>query len=219
MLSLEDQELRTLSKKANERIRRLENWMDKSGVAYNQALDVAKFMLEGKTRFKERITDKMTQAEKDEQLYAVTAFLNNPLSLLREAKRQQNLKEAIEQEIVQQLKTENRRQRKRKEQQAEKKLTAADYAEIEVQAILPSLPDADKPDMSKRKEKQFWRIFDKAKEIFRDKTFDYKTLAKAITWRLYQGKGTTRDITRAMLKVVKDQSLNRRKLFDAIGRA
>ena len=102
--------------------------------------------------------------------------------------------------------------------QEEKRLHDLSVA-VDNVAILTSLENDAKPGFNKQKEKQFWRIFNKAKSIFKDKSFNYKTLAKAITYRLQQGKGTTIQIVRAMERVVKQEYLDRRTLYDAIARA
>lgn len=223
--SIDDIELRQMAKQANQRLVRLERWMKENDVQTNQAYDVARFMLEGKKRFKERISDKMTQQEKDEERYAVTAFLNNPLSQVGEAKKQQNLKKEIEKaaaELQNQMKPMKQGEGVKKIKQKDKlsdKAPAPDQNQIEGQAILTSLSTEAKPELTKTKEKQFWRIFNKAKEIGLNKSFDYRDLAKAITWRLKSAKGTTRQIVRAMMRVTKEENLNRRMLFEAIGRA
>lgn len=242
-MSLEDLELRRLTKQANQRMRRLEAIVKKEGGSMNQAYQTAQFMLEGKRRFVESEQGilKLTADQKAEQMYAVTAFLNNPLSQAGAEKKRRALKEELDAEMKRMIKEgksarEAKRLIKKREQemkaeakaQAQKRLSKAkeeglkrviDYEAIEQQAILSSLADESKPQLNKAKEKQFWRIFNKAKAIFKNKTFDYRTLAKAITWRLQAAKGTTRQIVKAMQDVVKKENLDRRMLFEAIGRA
>lgn len=226
VLSLSDLELQTLSKRANQRMLRLERLQAKEGTGHNQAYQTAQFMLEGRHRFKEKV-DKLTEEQKAEQLYAVTAFLNNPLSLEKAEKQRIALKKELDAEIKRQIKEGLKPSKAKKA--AEKVLkgkikegqldTVIDYNAIEQTEILTSLADEAKPELDKRKEAQFWRIFNKAKAIFKNTTFEYRTYAKAITWRLQQGKATTRQIVRAMSNVVKNENLDRRMLYDAIGRA
>lgn len=243
LLSVADLELRRLTKQANQRLRRLEAIVKKEGGSLNQAYQTAQFMLEGKRRFVESQQGilKLTAEQKAEQMYAVTAFLNNPLSQAKAEKKRRALKKELDDELKRMIK-EGKSVReakcliKKREQEmaaevkgnAKKQMSKAkeeglkrviNYEAIEQQAILASLADEAKPEFNKRKEKQFWRIFNKAKAIFKNKTFDYRTYAKAITWRLQAGKGTTRQIVKAMEDVVRKENLDRRMLFEAIGRA
>lgn len=243
LLSVADLELRRLTKQANQRLRRLEAIVKKEGGSTNQAYQTAQFMLEGKRRFaeSEAAIAKLTADQKAEQMYAVSAFLNNPLSQAKAERKRRVLKKELDEELRRMVKEgkpvrEAKRLIKKREQEmlaeakaeGKKRMSKAkeeglkrviNYESIEQQAILTSLSDEAKPQFNKAKEKQFWRVFNKAKAIFKNKTFDYRTLAKAITWRLQAAKGTTRQIVKAMQDVVRKENLDRRMLFEAIGRA
>ena len=243
LLSVEDLELRRLTKQANQRLRRLEAIVKKEGGSTNQAYQTAQFMLEGKRRFVESETGiaKLTADQKAEQMYAVSVFLSNPISQAKAERKRRALKKELDDELKRMIKEgkpvrEAKRLIKKREKEmaaeakasAKKRMSKAkeeglkrviSYEAIEQQAILASLADEAKPQFNKAKEEQFWRIFNKAKAIFKNKTFDYRTLAKAITWRLQVAKATTPQIVRAMENVVRNENLDRRMLFEAIGRA
>ena len=197
-LSSDDRELQLLSKKANERLVRLEKWQKEHDTGYSPAYEQAKFyqgmtQIKGKAvvkRFKEDVR-KMTAEEKAEQKFKVTAFLNNPLSQRKELNRRLKLEEQI---------------RKATGEEPEKKGL--------FEKLKLSKPDTEK------EENQFWTLFDLAKARGLNRTFDYKTLANLISWKMEERSDRIfRRIAEALLDLKIDENLTRRALEEAIQEA
>ena len=95
ILSLQELELRTLSKRANQRLLELERYMKRTESSYHPAVELAHFLLEGRKRFQEDPT-RLSEDQKQEQLFAVTAFLNEPQSTITGTKQAARLRLEID---------------------------------------------------------------------------------------------------------------------------
>ena len=191
--STEDNELRRYSKRANERLRRLEKWQKehKSGFtpAYEQAMFYLQNKKEGLVRFKENI-DNLSEEEKREQLFKVTAFLTNPLSERKALNRREKIRQKIE-KGMEELKEENK----------------GLFNKVGIQK------------KDETNEKQFWTLFDTAKQLGLVKAFDYKTIAKVLSWKLEDKSSPRvfRKIAEWILTQESFEGISRTQLFRDIG--
>lgn len=188
-LSLEDDELRRMSKAANQRLVRLEKWQKEHGSGFTPAYEQARFYIGDRgdrlLRFQEDIT-KLTEEQKREQRFKVAAFLHNPLSTRQELNKRERLKKKIEKEGG----------------EAAKGL----FEKLGLQ----------KDD--KEQEQKFWALFDMAKDIGFTKTFDYRTIANLISWKLEERSPRLfRRIAERLLELQNLEEISRRRLFEEIG--
>lgn len=188
-LSLEDDELRRMSKRANQRLLRLEDWQSKNKSGFTPAYEQARFYIGDRgnrlMRFQEDVT-KLSEEEKREQRFKVTAFLNNPLSTRTELNKRKKL---------------------------QKKVIEAGGEEAKGLFEKLGLQKGDK-----EQERKFWTLFDKAKAIGLTKTFDYRTIANLISWKLeeYSSK-VFRKIAEWLINLDDFENMSRRRLFEEIG--
>ena len=192
LLNSDDRELRRLSKQANQRIVRLERYQEKEGLGYTPAYEQARFYLNdktvGKMRFQEN-PSRLTEEQKKEQLFKVTAFLNNPLSQVKAIKNREKIRRDIEKQG----------------------LEIPDDKGLFDKLVL------QKPD-SEKEEKQFWQLFDTAKAQGLVKAFDYRTISKIISWKLAERSDRVfRRIAEWMLNIENVEKKNRKQLFEEIG--
>lgn len=188
-LSLEDDELRRMSKRANERIVRLEKWQRDHGSGFTPAYEQARFYVGDRNgrmmRFQEDVT-KLSEEEKREQRFKVAAFLHNPLSTRQELNKREKLKKKIEKEGGEEAK--------------------GLFAKLGLQVD------------EQKQEKQFWQLFDKAKAIGLTKTFDYRTIANLISWKLEERSPKVfRKIAEWLMDLNNYEEMSRRRLFEEIG--
>lgn len=188
-LSLEDAELRRMSKAANQRLVRLEKWQSDHGSGFTPAYEQARFYIGDRNgrmmRFQEDVT-KLTEEEKREQRFKVTAFLNNPLSTRQELNKREKLKKKV-----------------------------IEAGGEEAKGLFEKL--GLKTD-GQEQEHKFWTLFDKAKAIGLNKTFDYRTIANLISWKLEERSPRVfRKIAQWLMDLDNFEEMSRRRLFEEIG--
>lgn len=199
LISLEDQELHAMAKKANRRLRDLERYEAQAGVGKSNAQRLADFYLEdfgGRARFPEA---QNTIANLDPE---TKAFLQNAVAnfLIEETSTVRGYKQSLEL-----------------------------YGEMEDQGMLDDLDDEEADaglnpfDKEKAPEQydSFWKLFDQARRQGLNKTFDYKTLKQAIGWAVRQSKGDQailEKISEDITKLSQMKKLTRRQLIDRITR-
>lgn len=150
-------ELSKYAKRANQRLLRLERWEEKEGYKPTDAHRLALFYLDGKKRFTESKSSIEKMSEKDIRALQkmVSNFLNDPASEVRYAKKERELSEYL------------RKQQRRRSDDEEGSKT-----------VNPFIDDDE------RRSKAFWRIYKRAKNGGLMKAFNYKTVARAISWAL-----------------------------------
>lgn len=198
MRSQDDEELRRMAKRANQRLVRLERFEETSGSEPGDAHKMALWYLDGKKRFTESGTkiDSMTAKEKSKLRRQLSNFLNAVGSKVKDVKR--------ELEIV----------RKQKELM---KFVRDDKKDKGSSQVNPLIGD-------KRKEKAVWDLFKKARDAGLTKSFNYKTIARALAWRVQQAKSSrlselTRRVTKTLDDLARKEELNRRELLSAIAKS
>ena len=188
-LSLEDDELRRMSKAANQRLVRLEKWQKEHGSGFTPAYEQARFYIGDRgdrlMRFQEDVT-KLTEEQKREQRFKVSAFLHNPLSTRQELNKREKLKKKIEKEGGEEAK--------------------GLFEKLGLQTD------------GQEQEHKFWTLFDKAKAIGLNKTFDYRTIVNLISWKLEERSPKVfRKIAQWLMDLDDFEEMSRRRLFEEIG--
>ena len=162
LTSLDDLELRSKAKRANQRLRDLEKFELESGVGPSPAQQLAAFYLEdfgGRERFPERLGS-LSEETKDMLQAALSNFLMEDTSTVRGYKQSLELYGEVE-------------------------LAREDYIEgTEGGGINPFSEEKEKEDYN-----TFYKLFDRARNQGLTKIFDYKTLKNALSWSIRQANG------------------------------
>ena len=162
--SLEDEELRLMAKKANQRLRNLEKFERESGVGPSPAQRLADFYLEdfgGRTRFPESV-DNLDEETKALLRAATSNFLLEETSKVRGYRQSIELYGEVEAEFE----------------------PPEDEGGDRVEN--PFEYEGDRSNYDK-----FWYLWNRAKNSGLSKSFEYATLQKALSWAIRQSRGNS----------------------------
>ena len=193
--SLEDEELRLMAKKGNQRLRNLEKFERESGVGPSPAQRLADFYLEdfgGRTRFPESV-DNLDEETKALLRAATSNFLLEETSTVRGYRQSIELYGEVEAEFE----------------------PPEDEGGDRVEN--PFEYEGDRSNYDK-----FWYLWNRAKNSGLSKSFEYATLQKALSWAIRQSRGNSEVIEKIaedIDKLAKMKDLTRRKLIDTVTRS
>ena len=193
--SLEDEELRLMAKKVNQRLRNLEGFEKKEGYGPSPAQLLADYYLEdfgGRTRFPENI-DNLEEYDKALLRAATSNFLNEETSTVRGYRQSIELYGEVEAQFE-----------PPEDEGGERVENPFDY-------------EGDRPNYD-----NFWYLWNRAKNSGLSKSFEYGTLQKALSWAIRQSRGNEEVINKIaedIDKLAKMKDLTRRKMIDTITRS